>query len=94
MEMHKKRPLSVERETIRVVIFIHHYKIIGDMYMPAGGRLSDYLNKTLGGENPEVFIPITNAECFSISDGQLKYVTGFVAVNKNHVQLIFPYKGK
>lgn len=87
----KKRPLHVDKETLRVIIFTHHYKIIGDMHIPRSGRLSDYLNRTLA---TDIFIPVTNAECFSIGDGQLKYVSEFIALNKNHIHLIFPYQGK
>lgn len=94
MEIEKKRPLHVDKESQRVIIFTHHYKIIGDVFIPKGGRLSDYLNKTIGGAETEIFIPVTNAECFSISDGQLKYIAEFVNINKNHIHLIVPYKSK
>lgn len=90
----KKRPLHVDKETLRVIIFTHHYKVIGDMYIPRSGRLSDYLNRTLAGVETDIFIPVTNAECFSMGDGQLKYVSDFIALNKNHIHLIFPYQGK
>ena len=94
MDIDKKRPLHIDKESLKVIIFTHHYKIIGDVHIPRGGRLSDYLNKTIAGLETELFITITNAECFSISDGQLKYIAEFVSVNKNHIHLIFPYKGK
>ena len=90
----KKRPLHIEKECVRVIILTHHYKIIGDMYIPRSGRLSDYLNKTLAGAETDIFIPVTNAECFAIEDGQLKYIAEFISINKNHIHLIFPYKGK
>ena len=94
MDIDKKRPLHIDKESLKVIIFTHHYKIIGDVHIPRGGRLSDYLNKTIGGLDTELFIPVSNSECFSISDGQLKYIAEFVSVNKNHIHLIFPYKGK
>lgn len=89
----KKRPLHIDKECVRVIIFTHHYKIIADMYIPKSGRLSDYLNKTLSGAGTDIFIPLTNAECFSITDNQLKYMAEFMSVNKNHIHMIFPYGG-
>lgn len=89
----RKRPLHVDKEQVRVIIFTHHYKIIGDMYIIKSGRLTDFLNKTMAGVETDMFLPVTNAECFSMSDGQLKYISEFMAVNKNHIHLIFPYEG-
>ena len=94
MEFDRKRPLHIDKESVRVIALTHHYKIIGDMYIPKAGRLSDYLNKTLAGAETDIFIPITNAECFSVMDGQLKYMAEFISLNKNHIHMIFPYKGK
>ena len=94
VEMDRKRPLHIDKECVRVIILTHHYKIIGDMYIPKSGRLSDYLNKTLAGAETDIFIPVTNAECFAVEDGKLKYIAEFISINKNHIHLIFPYKGK
>lgn len=92
VDIEKKRPLHVEKETLRVIIFTHHFKIIGDIFIPRSGRLTDYLNRTLGGADTDAFVPVTNAECFSMIDGQLKYIAEFVSLNKNQIHLIFPYK--
>ena len=94
MELDKKRPLHIEKEALRVIIFTDHYKIIGDLHIPKSGRLSDFLNKTLSGIETDIFIPVTNAECFSMGDGQLKYISDYISLNKNHIHLMFPYKGK
>ncbi len=92
METERKRPLHVDKEKLRVIIFTHHFKIIGDIYIPKSGRLTDYLNRTLGGGDTDSFIPVNNAECFSMLDSQLKYISDFVSLNKNQIHLIFPYK--
>lgn len=92
--MEEKRPLHVDKDKLRVIIFTQHYKIVGDIFLPKSGRLSDFLNKTVSGVKTEFFIPVTNAECFSMNDGQLKYLAEFVAVNKDHIHLIFPYNNK
>lgn len=92
METEKKRPLHIDKEKMRVIIVTHHFKIIGDVSIPKSGRLTDYLNRTLGGSDSDCFIPINNAECFSMSDGQLKYISDFVSLNKTQIHLILPYK--
>ena len=92
METERKRPLHVDKETLRVIIFTHHFKIIGEVFIPKSGMLTDFLNRTLGGSDTDSFVPVTNAECFSMSDGQLKYIADFVSLNKNQIHLIFPYK--
>lgn len=92
METERKRPLHIDKETLRVIIFTHHFKIIGEVFIPKSGRLTDFLNRTLGGSDTDSFVPVTNAECFSMSDGQLKYIADFVSLNKNQIHLIFPYK--
>ena len=92
METEKKRPLHIDKEKLRVIIFTHHFKIIGDVFIPKSGRLTDYLNRTLGGSDSDSFIPVINAECFAMSDSQLKYISDFVNINKNQIHVIIPYK--
>ena len=92
METEKKRPLHIDKEKLRVIIFTHHFKIIGDIFIPKSGRLTDYLNRTLGGSDSDSFIPVINAECFAMSDSQLKYISDFVNINKNQIHVIIPYK--
>ena len=92
METEKKRPLHIDKDKLRVIIFTHHFKIIGDIFIPKSGRLTDYLNRTLGGSDSDSFIPVINAECFAMSDSQLKYISDFVNINKNQIHVIIPYK--
>jgi len=92
VETEKKRPLHIDKEKLRVIIFTHHFKIIGDIFIPKSGRLTDYLNRTLGGSDSDSFIPVINAECFAMSDSQLKYISDFVNINKNQIHVIIPYK--
>ena len=86
-----KRPLQIETEAVRVVIYTQQFKIIGNLHIPPHGRLSDFLNKTLGGVEKDLFLPVTQAECFSADDGKLKYVTEFLTIHKHHIHLVFPY---
>jgi hypothetical protein len=55
-----------------------------------GGRLTDFLNtKGLGAEG-EVFIPVTDASIYNISDDSLIHYTPFLNVNKDKILFIFP----
>ena len=92
METEKKRPLHIDKEKLRVIIFTHHFKIIGDVFIPKSGRLTDFLNRKMGGSDSDSFIPVANVECFAISDSQLIYISDFVNINKNQIHVIIPYK--
>lgn len=91
METEKKRPLHVDKDKLRVIIFTHHFKIIGEVFITKGGRLTDFLNRKLGGGDLDSFIPVVNVECFALSDSQLLYISDFVNVNKNQIHVITPY---
>jgi len=92
VETEKKRPLHIDKDKLRVIIFTHHFKIIGDVFIPKSGRLTDFLNRKMGGSDSDSFIPVINAECFAMSDSQLKYISDFVNINKNQIHVIIPYK--
>jgi len=91
VETEKKRPLHIDKDKLRVIIFTHHFKIIGDVFIPKSGRLTDFLNRKMGGSDSDSFIPVANVECFAISDSQLIYISDFVNINKNQIHVITPY---
>lgn len=66
----QKRPLHRDTDKIRVIIYIHSFKIIGTIKIPVGGRLTDFLNRTLKGG--DAFLAITNAECYSATMNRTK----------------------
>lgn len=88
----KKFSTKTKKDNIRVLIYISGFKILGNLHLPIGGRLTDFLNtKGLGAEG-EVFIPVTDASIHDISSGQLAHYTPFLNVNKNNILFILPHE--
>ncbi len=88
------RPLKIETSEVRAVIYTAHLKVIGTIHIPFKARISDYLNKTLGGNGKDIFISLTDAECYSVDGGELKYAADFITVHKDHIQVIIPMTGE
>jgi hypothetical protein len=87
-----KRALQTDTVLVRVVMYTQHFKIIGNLHLPPNGRITDYLNRTLGGPDKDTFLAITQAECFSITDGKVMHISEFMTVHKGHIHIVFPYK--
>ena len=79
----------IRRDAI-VKIYTTHFKIIGNVLIPAEGtstRLTDLLNI-----KERNFIPITNAKVMSLSSGRVVDSECFVVVNKADIKVIIPIK--
>jgi hypothetical protein len=85
----KKRPLQIDTEPLRVVVYSERLKIIGDIHIHPEGRISDFLNKTICA--PDTFIALTNVECFPL-DGSAPECSEFLLINKHHIHMITPYR--
>ena len=86
----RKFSTKTKKDNINVLVYVSDYKIFGTVYLPMGGRLTDFLNtKGLGAEG-EVFIPVTDASIYNISDDSLIHYTPFLNVNKDKILFIFP----
>ena len=86
----RKYTAKTKKDSINVIVYVSGYKILGTVYLPLGGRLTDFLNtKGLGAEG-EVFIPVTDASIYSISDDSLIHYTPFLSINKENILFIFP----
>jgi len=86
----RKFSTKTKKDNINVLVYVSGYKIFGTVYLPMGGRLTDFLNtKGLGAEG-EVFIPVTDARIYNISDDSLIHYTPFLNVNKDKILFIFP----
>ena len=73
------------RDEIGVIIYLSNCKIKGKMFLPPGGRVSDFVNSPV-----RQFIPVTDAEIDSISGEKWSYRVKFLNLNKNEVVTIFP----
>ncbi|PKM92798.1 MAG: hypothetical protein CVU80_01430 [Elusimicrobia bacterium HGW-Elusimicrobia-4] len=79
-------PERINKERHDVTIYLHDCKIDGAIYLPPGGRLSDFINVPM-----KQFIPVTNAVISAIKSGEdWKYEVEFLNLNKNSIITIFP----
>ncbi len=78
--------MKAERDVIKVVIITEHHKLVGDIHIVPGGRITDFLSSKAGGN----FIPITNVKVYSIGDEKLLMETNFITVNSNFIVLLYP----
>ncbi|MBA3065809.1 hypothetical protein KJ633_00740 [bacterium] len=74
-----------DRDEINVIIYLRNCKIKGKMFLPPGGRVSDFVNSPI-----RQFIPVTDAEIESISGDKWSYRVRFLNLNKNEIATIFP----
>jgi len=77
--------MHVPKEKIRVTILVERFRIVGDMYRYPGARLLDLVNI-----KDTAFIPVTDAQIFSLSDGKLLHSSDFVGVNRNAISFFYP----
>ncbi len=73
----------ISKDAIQAVIQTANNRIRGNLYIRAGERVSDYLNKS------GTFLPITEAEIFDLNGNSL-YKTPFLAVNMDLVSWVMP----
>jgi hypothetical protein len=79
-------PRKIKKNRLLVTIFTQHFKIVGEVHIQPGIRLTDFIN----GEPDQSFVAVTNAEIFNISGGQPVYTMDFLVINRNHITIAFP----
>jgi len=77
--------MHVPKEKTRVVILADRFRIVGNMHTYPGARLLDIVNV-----KDTAFIPITEAEIYSLADGKLLHRTDFMGVNRNAINFFYP----
>ncbi len=75
--------MKINREKVRVLVYTNNALIRGNIYLPPGGRLTDYVNKVSGD-----FIPITDAEINVYGRETIK--TSLMQLNKDYIEFIVP----
>ncbi|MDD5747502.1 MAG: hypothetical protein PHP64_00360 [Actinomycetota bacterium] len=81
--------MNVPGEETRVVIIVERFRIVGYMHRYPGARLLDIVNA-----EDNVFLPLTDAEIYSLSDGKLLQKAGFVGINRDAIQFFYPVETK
>lgn len=72
----------VEKQRLHVVLRLMNYRIEGVMHIDAKHRPLDMLN------NPDPFLPITDARVYTGTTGALMAETDFLAINKEQIVLL------
>ncbi|MGA1869246.1 MAG: hypothetical protein ACMUJM_11965 [bacterium] len=90
----KKYSSKRQKDIYKVTLFLlDDIKIIGNIHIPVGARLTDYLNQGNVATKGESFLPLTEACIYKRSEGSedtLLTHTPFICINKDHISFIFP----
>jgi hypothetical protein len=73
---------KISKERLPVVLRVLNYRIEGTMHVVHHMRVLDILN------NPEPFLPITDARVYNGSTGALVAETEFIAINKKQIVVL------
>lgn len=77
--------VKIEKEEKAIVAYTSDYKIRGTVFMPPGGRLSDFI----AGVGQKKFIPVADAVVTDISGNQICR-TKFLELNKDKIIFLLP----
>ncbi|MBU4195000.1 MAG: hypothetical protein KKF66_08405 [Actinobacteria bacterium] len=77
--------MHIDKEKTRITALVGRFRVVGDMYMYPGARLMDLVNM-----KEQVFMPITDAEIYSLGDGKLLQKAAFIGLNRNQVYFFYP----
>ncbi len=85
MRISTTRPLAIQKDQHKATIFLNAYRIVGTVYLPIGGRVSDFVNYNVS-EGP--FIPLTDVQVYTIETDELLFTTEFLAVHRNQINFL------
>ena len=77
--------VKIEKEQKSIIAYTYHYKIKGNIFMPPGARLSDYISSV----GQKKFIPVANAIVSDIFGNEICR-TKFLELNKDEIIFLFP----
>jgi hypothetical protein len=77
--------MHVPKEKVRVTILVDRFRVVGDMYKFPGARLIDLVNM-----KDTAYIPVTEADVFSLADGKLLFHATFIGINRYVMTFFYP----
>lgn len=80
----KNKPIETGIEKLAVIILTDKFRIKCKISMLKGVRLTDFIR------SEQAFIPVLNAEVWSLESRQKIITTEFLNVSKAHIQIITP----
>jgi len=78
--------MHAKKEKIRVEIYTTSHRILADLHIFAGARLTDIMQS----RETSSFFALTDVEVFDLASGQELFRTDFVDVNRNHIVMLRP----
>ena len=75
---------KVEQEPVAVEILTQQLRIRGVLHIHKGSRLSDFINAH------KDFLPVTQAQVISLTDGRPLYRVPFLSLNRQYVVAVLP----
>lgn len=85
MKITGTRPLTIQKDKRKATIFLNSYRIVGTVYLPVGGRVSDFANWNVS-DGP--FIPLTDVTVYTVDTGEQLFTTAFLAVHRNQINFL------
>ncbi|MFW6113503.1 MAG: hypothetical protein ACOC78_01105 [Actinomycetota bacterium] len=78
--------MHAKKEKIRVEIYTNQHRILADLHIFAGARLTDIMQS----RETQSFFALTGVEVYDIRGSELLFKADFLDINKNHVVMIRP----
>lgn len=82
--------MYARKERLRVEIFTVNHRIVADLHIFPGARLTDIMQS----RETQTFFALTDVEVYDIHSKELLFRTDFVDINRNHIVMIKPYERK
>lgn len=79
--------MYAKKERLRVEIFTVNHRILADIHIFPGARLTDIMQS----RETQTFFALTDVEVYDIHTQELLFRTDFVDINRNHIIMIRPY---
>ncbi|MGQ9476524.1 MAG: DUF6812 domain-containing protein [Actinomycetota bacterium] len=78
--------MHARKEKLRVEIYTTSHRILADLHIFAGARLTDIMQS----RETQSFFALTDVEVYDLHTGDFLFRTDFIDINRNHIVLIRP----
>lgn len=78
--------MHAKKEKVRVEIYTTAHRILADLHIFAGARLTDIMQS----RETASFFALTDVEVFDLVSGQELFRTDFIDVNRSHIVMLRP----
>ncbi len=78
--------MHANKEKLRVEIHTNAHRIIGDLHIFAGARLTDIMQS----RETQTFFALTDVEAYNLASGELLFRSDFIDINRSQIVFIRP----